>query len=165
VHGLFQTEDYARAVTLLGHTSSSAEEIDRRVSLRLKRQDLLAGPAPPQVWSVLDEGALRRPVGGRQVMRAQLSHLAEVARLRHVSIQVVPFARGGHAAAGGSFTVLRFSEPEVPDVVYLEHLTSALYLDKLEDVDHYLEVMNHLSTEALPPAQTVKFITELIQDI
>jgi hypothetical protein len=165
VHGLFQTEDYARAVTLLGHTTAPADEIDRRVSLRLKRQDLLSSTNPPQVWSVLDEGALRRPVGGRQVMRAQLSHLAEVARLRHVTIQVVPFARGGHAAAGGSFTVLRFSEPEVPDVVYLEHLTSALYLDKLEDVDHYLEVMNHLSTEALTPAQTAKFITELIQDI
>ena len=165
VHGLFQTEDYARAVTLLGHTAAPADEIDRRVSLRLKRQDLLASPQPPQVWSVLDEGALRRPVGGRRVMRAQLEHLAEVARLRHVSIQVVPFDRGGHAAAGGSFTVLRFSEPEVPDVVYLEQLTSALYLDKLEDVDHYLEVMNHLSTEALTPAQTVKFITELTQDI
>src|SRR5690349_6418696 len=165
VHGLFQTEDYARAVTMLGHTSAAAEEVDRRVSLRLKRQDLLNGPTPPQVWSVIDEGALRRPVGGHQVMRAQLKHLAEVARMRHVSIQVVPFHRGGHAAAGGSFTVLRFSEPEVPDVVYLEQLTSALYLDKLEDVDHYLEVMNHLSTEALTPAQTVKFITELIQDI
>jgi len=165
VHGLFQTEDYARAVTLLGHTAAPADEIDRRVSLRLKRQDLLASPQPPQVWSVLDEGALRRPVGGRRVMRAQLEHLAEVARLRHVTIQVVPFDRGGHAAAGGSFTVLRFSEPEVPDVVYLEQLTSALYLDKLEDVDHYQEVMNHLSTEALTPAQTVKFITELTQDI
>ena len=165
VHGLFQTEDYARAVTLLGHTAAPADEIDRRVSLRLKRQDLLASPQPPQVWSILDEGALRRPVGGRRVMRAQLEHLAEAARLRHVTIQVVPFDRGGHAAAGGSFTVLRFSEPEVPDVVYLEQLTSALYLDKLEDVDHYLEVMNHLSTEALTPAQTVKFITELTQDI
>src|SRR5689334_477046 len=165
VHGLFQTEDYARAVTLLGHTAAPADEIDRRVSLRLKRQDLLTSLHPPQVWSVLDEGALRRPVGGRQVMRAQLKHLAEVARMRHVSIQVVPFHRGGHAAAGGSFTVLRFSEPEVPDVVYLEQLTSALYLDKLEDVDHYLEVMNHLSTEALTPAQTVKFISELTQDI
>jgi transcriptional regulator with XRE-family HTH domain len=165
VHGLFQTEDYARAVTLLGHTAAPADEIDRRVSLRLKRQDLLTSTNPPQVWSVLDEGALRRPVGGRQVMRAQLKHLAEVARMRRVSIQIVPFHRGGHAAAGGSFTVLRFSEPEVPDVVYLEQLTSALYLDKLEDVDHYLEVMNHLSTEALTPAQTVKFITELTQDI
>jgi transcriptional regulator with XRE-family HTH domain len=165
VHGLFQTEDYARAVTMLGHTSASAEEVDRRVSLRLKRQDLLNGPTPPQVWSVIDEGALRRPVGGAGVMRAQLERLVEVAKLRHVTIQVVPFSRGGHAAAGGSFTVLRFGEPEVPDVVYIEQLTSALYLDKREDVDHYLEVMNHLSTEALTPQQSVKFITEIIRNL
>jgi transcriptional regulator with XRE-family HTH domain len=165
VHGLFQTEDYARAVTLLGHTAASDDEIDRRVSLRLKRQDLLASPNPPQVWSVLDEGALRRPVGGAKVMRAQLHHLTEMAQLRHVTIQVVPFARGGHAAAGGSFTVLRFSEQEVPDVVYLEQLTSALYLDKRDDVDHYMEVMNHLSTEAMTPVQSMRFIAELSQDI
>jgi hypothetical protein len=165
VHGLFQTEDYARAVTLLGYTTAPAEEIERRVSLRLKRQDMLAGPNPPQVWSVVDEGALRRPVGGTAVMRAQLDRLVEVAQLRHVTIQVVPFSRGGHAAAGGSFTVLRFSEPEVPDVVYLEQLTSALYLDKREDVDHYMEVMNNLSTEALTPAQSARFLTEIIRDI
>ena len=165
VHGLFQTEDYARAVTLLGHTTAPEEDIERRVSLRLKRQDLLAGPNPPQVWTVLDEGALRRPVGGTGVMRAQLDRLTEVARLRHVTIQIVPFSRGGHAAAGGSFTVLRFSEPEVPDVVYLEQLTSALYLDKREDVDHYMEVMNHLSTEALTPAQSARFLTELIREL
>jgi transcriptional regulator with XRE-family HTH domain len=164
VHGLFQTEDYARAVTLLGHTAAPAEEIDRRVSLRLKRQDLLTGPMPPQVWSVIDEGALRRPVGGPAVMRAQLERLVELAKLRHVTIQVAPFSTGGHAAAGGSFTVLRFSEQEVPDVVYIEQLTSALYLDKRDDVDHYLEVMNHLSTEALTPPQSVKFITETIRD-
>jgi hypothetical protein len=165
VHGLFQTEDYARAVTLLGHTTASEDEIERRVSLRLKRQDLLASPQPPQVWTVLDEGALRRPVGGPQVMRAQLNHLAEITRLRHVTIQVVPFERGGHAAAGGSFTVLRFSEPEVPDVVYLEQLTSALYLDKHEDVDHYMEVMNQLSTEALTPVQSARFIIDMSKDI
>jgi transcriptional regulator with XRE-family HTH domain len=165
VHGLFQTEDYARAVTMLGHTSAPADEIERRVSLRLKRQDLLTGPEPPQVWSVIDEGALRRPVGGAVVMRAQLDHLVEMARLRHVTIQVVPFSRGGHAAAGGSFTVLRFGEPEVPDVVYIEQLTSALYLDKHDDVDHYMEVMNNLSTEALTPASSVRFVAEIIRDI
>jgi Domain of unknown function (DUF5753)/Helix-turn-helix domain len=165
VNGLFQTEDYARAVTMLGHTSAPADEIDRRVSLRLGRQDILTGLNPPQVWSVLDEGALRRPVGGSAVMRAQLKRLAEMARLRHVTIQVVPFSRGGHAAAGGSFTVLRFSQPEVPDVVYIEQLTSALYLDKHEDVDHYMEVVNHLSTEGLTPAQSVKFISEIIRDM
>jgi Domain of unknown function (DUF5753)/Helix-turn-helix domain len=164
VHGLFQTEDYARAVTLLGHTSAPAEEIDRRVSLRLKRQDLLNGSSPPQVWSVIDEGALRRPVGGRAVMQAQLKKLIEAAGRRHVTIQIVPFARGGHAAAGGSFTVLRFSQPDVPDVVYTEQLTSALYLDKREDVDHYMEVMNQLSTEALTPVESTRFLADIIRE-
>jgi uncharacterized protein DUF5753/helix-turn-helix protein len=164
VHGLFQTEDYARAVTLLGHTAASSEELDRRVNMRLKRQDLLTGADPPQVWSVIDEGALRRPVGGPAVMQAQLKRLIEVTQLRHVTVQVVPFSRGGHAAAGGSFTVLRFGEPEVPDVVYIEQLTSALYLDKREDVDHYMEVMNHLSTEALTPAASARFISEIIRE-
>ena len=164
VHGLFQTEAYARAVTLLGNRAAPTEEIDRRVGLRLKRQELLVGSRPPQVWVVIDEGALRRPVGGRAVMRGQLNRLIEVAGLRHVTIQVVPFSRGGHAAAGGSFTVLRFSDEDVPDVVYIEQLTSALYLDKREDVDHYLEVMNHLSTEALTPAQTAQFLAEVIKE-
>jgi hypothetical protein len=164
VHGLFQTEAYARAVTLLGYSAATSDEIDRRVSLRLKRQDLLTGPAPPQVWSVIDEGALRRPVGGRAVMRAQIKRLIEVAELRHVTLQVVPFSMGGHAAAGGSFTVLRFSEPDVPDVVYVEQLTSALYLDRREDVDHYMEIMNQLSIQALPPGETTHFLAEIIRD-
>ena len=164
VHGLFQTEAYARAVTLLGNTTAPTEEIDRRVGLRLKRQDLLTGPRPPQVWTVIDEGALRRPVGGRAVMRGQLNRLIEVAGLRHVTIQVVPFSRGGHAAAGGSFTVLRFEADDVPDVVYIEQLTSALYLDRREEVEHYLEVMNRLSTEALTPAKTAQFLAEIIRE-
>jgi len=164
VHGLFQTEDYARAVTRLGYASAPAGEIDRRVSVRLKRQDLLSGPRPPRVWSVMDEAALRRPVGGRDVMRAQLSHLADVTAMPQVTVQVMPFSRGGHAAAGGSFTILRFAEADVPDVVYIEHLTSALYLDKREDVDHYLEVMNALSTEALTPAESKDFLAEILRE-
>ena len=165
VHGLFQTEAYARAVTLLGHKAAPADEIDRRVSLRLKRQDILARPEPPKVWSVVDEAALRRPVGGRAVMRAQLNRLIEVTALPHVIIQVVPFNRGGHAAAGGSFTVLRFGDPELLDVVYIEQLTSALYLDDRNDVDHYLEVMNRLSAEALTPARTARFLTEITREL
>ena len=164
VHGLFQTEAYARAVTLLGHRATPAEEIDRRVSLRLKRQDLLTSPGPPRVWSVIDEAALRRPVGGRAVMRAQLKHLAEIAKLPNVTIQVVPFGGGGHAAASGSFTILRFAERELPDVVYIEQLTTAIYLEKRKDVDHYMEVMNHLSTQALTPARTNRFLTEITRE-
>jgi Domain of unknown function (DUF5753)/Helix-turn-helix domain len=164
VHGLFQTEDYARAVTRLGYASAPADEIHRRVSVRLKRQDLLSGPRPPRVWSVMDEAALRRPMGGRDVMRAQLSHLADVTAMPQVTVQIMPFSRGGHAAAGGSFTILRFAEPDVPDVVYIEQLTSALYLDKREDVDHYLEVMNALSTEALTPAESTDFLAEILRE-
>ena len=159
VHGLFQTEAYARAVTLLGHRAAPAEEIDRRVSLRLKRQDLLTSPEPPRTWAVIDEAALRRPVGGGAVMRGQLDRLIEVAELPHVTIQAMPFGRDGHAAAGGSFTILRFGDADLPDVVYIEQLTSALYLEKRDDVDHYAEVMDRLGAEALTPAATVQFLT------
>jgi transcriptional regulator with XRE-family HTH domain len=162
VHGLFQTEDYARAVIMLGHQAAPAWEIDNRVALRMKRQDLLTGADPPKVWSVMDETALRRPVGGPQVMRAQLHHLAEIAQLPQVTVQVVPFRHGGHAAAGGPFTILRFAEPDLPDVVYLEQLTSALYLEAPADVDHYLLVMSHLSADALTPAATARFIKQTI---
>src|ERR1051326_6474776 len=102
VHGLFQTEGYSRAVTVLGHKAAPGAEIDRRVSLRMKRQDILTGQDAPRVWSVMDEAALRRPVGGPPVMRGQLQRLIEVAELPHVTVQVVPFRRGGHAGAGGS---------------------------------------------------------------
>src|SRR6266699_85187 len=164
VHGLFQTQGYAQAVTVLGHKAAPAEEIDRRVSLRMKRQDILASQDAPRVWSVMDEAALRRPVGGPQVMREQLQRLIEAADLPHVTIQVVPFRRGGHAGAGGSFTVLRFRQADLPDVAYIEQLTSALYLERRGDVDHYMEVMNRLSAEALTPAGTTRFLKEIIRE-
>jgi transcriptional regulator with XRE-family HTH domain len=162
VHGLFQTEDYARAVIMLGHQAAPPWEIDNRVGLRMKRQDLLTGADPPQVWSVMDETAVRRPVGTREIMRSQLHHLAEVGELPQVTLQVVPFRHGGHSGAGGSFTILRFAEPDLPDVVYIEQLTSALYLEARADVDHYLQVMSHLSADALTPAGTARFIKEII---
>lgn len=164
VHGLFQTEDYARAVTALGHGLASSGEADRRVSLRMRRQEVLAGEDPPRVWFVIDEAALRRPIGGRQVMRTQLRHLLEAAALPHVTFQIVPFGRGGHAAAGGSFTILRFAAPDLPDIVYLEHLTSALYLDDRRDVDHYMEVMNRLSAEAHTPTASTRFLKEILRE-
>ena len=163
-HGLFQTEDYARAVTRLGHKSASVAEVERRVGLRVKRQDLLTRANPPRIWSVMDEAVLRRPVGGPAVMRAQLRHLIEVAKLPQVTLQVVPFARGGHAGASGSFAVLRFEEQYLPDVVYIEQLTGAVYLDQRPDVEHYLEVMDQLSGEALTPAATTRFIEHVARE-
>lgn len=162
VHGLFQTRDYARAVTAIGHRSAPPDEIERRVTLRMRRQELLTGTEPPRVWAVMDEAVFRRPVGGREVMRAQLHRLAEVSAMPHVTLQVVPFGVGGHAGEGGSFSILRFDEPDLPDVVYLEHLTSALYLESSRDVDYYMEVMNRLSADALNPADSAKFIDGII---
>jgi hypothetical protein len=164
VHGLLQTEHYARAVTELGHGTAPTDEIERRVSFRMKRQGLLTSTDPPRLWSVMDEAALRRPMGGRKVMRAQLSHLLDVAGLPTVTLQVLPFRHGGHAGAGGSFTVLRFGERDLPDVIYLEQLTSALYLDRRAHVDHYMQAMNHLSADALTPADTARFVGEIIRE-
>jgi hypothetical protein len=164
VHGLFQTEAYARAVTMLGHQASPAEEIDRRVGMRLKRQDVLTSPKPPQVWSVMDEAALRRPVGGREVMRAQLERLIEAAELPNVTLQVLPFAAGAHPAMIGAFSVLRFADQELPDVVYLEHLTSAIYLNKEDDVDQYLHVMETICVRAAAPDRTVEILGRILKE-
>jgi transcriptional regulator with XRE-family HTH domain len=164
VPGLLQTEDYARAVTLLGHHGAPAEEIERRVRLRMARQSLLAEPRPVHLWAVLDEAVLRRPAGRPGVMRRQLQHLLEAADRPNVTIQVVPFRAGAHAAAGGAFSILRFAERDLPDVVYLEQLTSALYLDKRETVDHYMAVMERLCLEAAPAASTASAINAVLRD-
>jgi len=148
VHGLMQTEDYARAVILISNAHAPAEEIDRRVSVRMQRQQLLTQPDAPEVWAVLDEAALRRPADGPKVMRGQLEHLLELTDLPNVTLQIVPFDAGPHAAAGGPCTILRFPEPDLPDVVYLEQLNSALYLDQPDDVTNYLTIMDQLCVQA-----------------
>jgi transcriptional regulator with XRE-family HTH domain len=165
VPGLLQTEDYARAVTRLGYPRASGTEIERRVALRMARQKALEGPDAPRLWAVMDEAALRRPLGSRDVMRTQLKRLLNAAAMPNVTLQVAPFDLGGLAAAGGPITILRFLEPDLPDIVYLEQLTSALYLDKEEDVDNYLSVMDRLCAEAASPKDTVTFLHELIEQL
>jgi hypothetical protein len=165
VPGLLQTKDYARAVVLLGHGHADAEEIGRRVDLRMARQQVHTRPEPPRLWAVVDEGALRRPVGGQRVMHAQVEALIDATKLPNVRLQVIPFHAGGHAAAGGSFTILRFPDQDLPDVVYIEQLTSALYLDKREDVDHYAETMDRLCVEADPPTRTAEILYGILHDL
>jgi transcriptional regulator with XRE-family HTH domain len=166
VPGLFQTREYARAVTVLGNRAASAEDIERRVSLRMSRQQILTrADSVPRVWAVIDESALRRPLGGREVMRAQLQHLIELTESPQVTLQIMPFDRGGHSAAGGSFAILRFAESDLPDIVYIEQLTGALYLDRPEEIDHYREVMNSLSAEAETPAESERQLKNLISTI
>jgi hypothetical protein len=165
VPGLLQTRQYARAVVLLGHGHAAEEEIEHRVDLRIKRQQILTRPNPPQLWVVIDESALRRPVGGRAVMCGQIEALATAAKLPNVRLQVIPFEIGGHAAAGGSFGILRFPHPELPDIIYIEQLTSAVYLDKREDVDQYTAAMERLCVQALPLNRTLEVLDAIRRDI
>ncbi|MEO3924259.1 helix-turn-helix transcriptional regulator [Micromonosporaceae bacterium B7E4] len=166
VPGLLQTEEYARAVVRLGHGSAREEEVARRVRLRMERQQVLSRPDPPMLWAVVDEAALRRPVGGRQVMRDQIEALIGiVTKMPNVKLQVIPLAAGGHAAAGGAFTILRFPQQDLADLVYIEQLTSALYLDKREDVDCYFEAVNRLFVEAAPLKDTFQILDRIIRDL
>jgi hypothetical protein len=164
VPGLLQTEGYARAVVRLGHGRAPENEIDRRVALRIQRQSILDRSEPAQLWAVVDEAVLRRPIGGTEVMRAQLEALLEATSRPNLRMQIVPFNVGGHSAAGGAFTILRFPDQELPDIVYIEQLTSALYLDKRDDVEHYLAAMERLCVEADPPGRTAETLRTLLKE-
>jgi transcriptional regulator with XRE-family HTH domain len=163
VPGLLQTEEYARALIRQG-SAASEEEIARRGELRASRQEILRRPDAPQLWAVVDEGALRRPVGSTDVTREQLQYLIEVAEHPAVTLQILPFRAGAHSAMGGPFTILRFAEPDLHDVVYIEQLTSALYLDKPVEVDSYLEVIEQLCLQADPAANTTKVLSQILAD-
>ena len=165
VPGLLQTADYARAVVRLGQPGAAPEEIERRISLRMGRQELLTKPGGPRLWAIVDEAALRRPIGGKEVMRAQLEQLILATEEPQVTLQVMPFRSGGHAAEAGAFTVMRFPEPDLPDVVYLEQLTSALYLDKRDDVEKYTEVMERLSVESESPERSVDILSGMLEEV
>jgi uncharacterized protein DUF5753/helix-turn-helix protein len=165
VPGLLQTDAYARAVIMLGHGTAPSAQIDRRAELRMARKQLLDRPDPPRLWAVLDEAVLHRPIGGPAVLRAQIESLLQVAEQGNVRLQVMPFRSGGHAAAGGAFSILRFPQKEMPDVVYIEHLTSGLYLDRREDVDHYAAAMGRLVIEAEPPNRTPELLREALRDL
>ncbi|GII64184.1 transcriptional regulator [Sphaerisporangium krabiense] len=162
---LVQTEDYAREFVKLGHAGAGEEEIERRIALRMARQKRMTGPDAPRLWALVDEAALRRRLGDRKIMRAQIDRLLELVDVPTITVQVIPFGHGGHAAAGGPFTLLRFTEPELPDVVYMEQLTSALYLDKREETDPYMRVMDRLCVEAATAAESRRFLAALREEI
>jgi transcriptional regulator with XRE-family HTH domain len=164
VPGLLQTEGYMRAVIVGAHLGDSAEEVERRVALRMGRQALLARTDGFRLWAVVDEAALRRPVGGPKVARAQLERLIEATTLPTVTLQVLPLSASAHAAMVGAFSILRFPAPDLPDMVYVEHLTSALYLDKRSDVDTYMAVMHRLDVVSAPPQQTVEILSRILKE-
>jgi transcriptional regulator with XRE-family HTH domain len=164
IPGLLQTEDYARAVISAGMVNSPRPDIERRVALRMERQRLTRS-SPPKVWAVLDEAALRREVGGSEVMRVQLEYLLELAGLPTVSLQVVPFGGGAHPAMGRPFVILVFGECVDPDVVYLEDLTSALWVENVAEVDRYNVFFNHLQATALSFDESAALITEVVKQM
>jgi len=163
VHGLLQTEAYARAVVERGMKGVSPADIERRVALRLERQKYLLSTGGPEFHVVLDEAALRRPYGDREVMRGQLQHLIEISERPNVRLQIMPFGFGGHSGESGAFTILSFPESDLSDVIFLEQLTSALYLDKAEDVTQYEKAMKELQQDSPGPDESRDLLRGLLQ--
>ncbi|MFD8807406.1 helix-turn-helix transcriptional regulator [Streptomyces sp. NPDC059597] len=145
VTGLLQTHSYARAVLAGGFPNDNDADLERRVGLRLRRQALLEKADAPTLWVVMEEAVLHRVVGGAEVMREQIDRLLEVSELEHVSVDIVPFTAGAHVGACAPFTYFRFEEPELPDVVYSEILSGAMYLDQRAEVVAHLEAHNRMS--------------------
>ncbi|WP_055617140.1 helix-turn-helix domain-containing protein [Streptomyces phaeochromogenes] len=165
VPGLLQTHDYVAALMHIGFPNETKEDIDRRVALRLKRQDLLSKSEAPAVWAILDETVLRRPVGGAEVMRAQIDRLNEALDMPKVRIQILRYSVGAHPGAFGPFHHFRFGFSELPDVVYTESLVGSVYVDQPADVVTYLEVMDRMSVQAEPVARTRAILAELRKEL
>ena len=164
VPGLLQTEAYVRAITAASFPSEQEPDAERRVALRLARQDLLRRPAPPEYWVVLEETVLRRPIGGPDVMRGQVEYLIECAARPNVTIQVLPFTAGWHPAMYGMFWIYRFPDDTVPDVVYSEGLTGAYYLNKPEETGKYIEALDRMVAQAATPDQSISILREILKE-
>ena len=165
IPGLLQTEDYARTIIKAGAMNGNHEEVERKVALRMARQPALTRPEPPMLWTVLDEAALRRRVGGTELMRAQLEHVLELSSLKNVAMQVIPFGAGAHPAMGRPFVILVFPERIDTDVVYLEDLTSAFYLEDIAEVDRYNVFFNHLRATALSFDNSAALVTSVLKEL
>ncbi|GAA3754148.1 transcriptional regulator with XRE-family HTH domain [Spinactinospora alkalitolerans] len=164
IPGLLQTEDYARTV-ITGGSNSRDPEADNRVAVRMRRQRRITENQSAKLWAIMDEAAVRRPVGDGHIMKRQLERLIEFCDYTNVTLQIIPFSVGAHAAEAGSFTILRYPEYDLADIVYLEQLTGALYLDKRDDIDAYTMAMERLSVAAEPPNKTAQMLKSMISDL
>lgn len=166
IHGMLQSEEYARAFIHAARWTETADEVERRVAFRMERQGLLSrSPVPLELWAILDEAVLRRPVGGHAVMREQLNHLIKLAALPNVTIQVLPFAKGAHAGMDGLFEILSFPDQTDTDVVYVESAGGTVYMEKPKDTRRNTLVFERLRAEAMDPDQSVRFIDEIAREI
>ncbi|MCF3124842.1 MULTISPECIES: helix-turn-helix domain-containing protein [Streptomyces] len=166
VPGLLQTEEYARGVMRSGAIGQTRPaDIERYVALRMERQSLLTREDAPRLWVVMDETALRRPVGSVDVMREQLDRLIEATEMPHVTLQIAPFAAGPHPGTYGPFVIFRFAMAELPDMVYSEYLTGAVYLDARKEVATHLEVMDRMAAQAATAPRTKEILRDLRKEL
>jgi transcriptional regulator with XRE-family HTH domain len=165
VPGLLQTQSYAQAVLRAIRFDLHPEEIDRLVKLRMERQVLLTGDDPPRLWVVIDEGAIRRVVGGPDTMRTQLMRVASDAALPHVTVQVLPFSAGAHAGLDGPFMVFGFPDPGDPELVHFEHTAKDMLLDDEESHRRYDTLFDRLRAEALGPQDSAQFIVTVANEL
>ncbi|MER7460473.1 helix-turn-helix transcriptional regulator [Micromonospora sp. NPDC126480] len=164
VPGLLETEEYASAMIRAARPDFSPEQVAQRVRVRLGRQSLLTQDDPVDLWVVLDEAVVSRPVGGDAVMRDQLRRLVEVAELPNVTLQILPFEVGAHAGMDGTFTILSFPEPGDPDVVYAENATGGLFLEKSDELQKYSFIFDHIRAAAIRPDESVAHIAKLAEE-
>jgi hypothetical protein len=166
MNGLLQTEDYARALLLDGPAEITAEQVDKRIDVRARRQELLTREDNPlRLWAVMDEAALRRQVGGRDVLRAQLQHVLNLAELARVTVQVIPFSAGAHAAVTGAFSILGFPEREDPDAVYVETPAGELFVEDLEEVGRFQIAFQRLQATALRPGDSLDLMVAVAAEL
>ena len=163
--GLVQTAAYSRAVITASMPGISEDQMDLRIRLRLQRQEVLRRPNPVQFWAVIDEAAIHRPHGGARVLREQIEHLLHLMTMANVVVQIMPYAIGSHAGDGGSFSILRFPEPDLTDLVYVPQMFSASFLDKASYVEQYSRMMDRLSVDALPPDLTRDLLEGLLKGL
>lgn len=164
VPGLLQTENYARAVMTHGRSELASDNVEDRVNARRRRQRVLARPGAPKLWAVVDESVLYRPVGGVRVLKAQLEELLEASKLPHITVQILSYEHSSNAAEG-AFTLLRFAERELPTIVYVEHLTGALYLDRVDEVEKYSRAIDVLAVDAETPADSRQLLAKRLAEI
>ncbi|MEV5009068.1 helix-turn-helix transcriptional regulator [Streptomyces sp. NPDC093064] len=165
VPGLLQTRQYAEALIAGALPETAPADIEKRVQVRMRRQERIsAAENPLRLWTVLDEAALRRIVGSPALMREQLEHLVEQSRLPHVTVQVIPFDMGAHPGLNGQYAILEFPDTADSSVVYIEGVTSDLYLEKANDVQKYSVMYEHLRAQALNVEQSRQFIANIAKE-
>ncbi|MEV7006024.1 helix-turn-helix transcriptional regulator [Streptosporangium sp. NPDC051022] len=165
IPGLLQTGGYARAVMKSAPVLPPDDELERRLSIRMKRQErVLERVDPPKMWFILNEAVICRPVGGAETMRGQLQRLIELSETNHVTIQILPFAAGVHPAMDGGFTILGFPKPSDPNTVYVEYWQGSVYLEDPSEVDAYVLLFNHLRARALGPDETRRLIAQAVRE-